>query len=65
MKIYFTVEHEDEPITNFRVAEAVVNLCNEGFDLDSDAVAKMILLQNEARAKAELNSVMGIREVSE
>ena len=46
MKIYFTAEHEDEVITNFRVAEAVVNLCGEDFCLDSEAIAKMILLQN-------------------
>ena len=51
MKIYFTAD-KDETITNFRVAEAVINLCNEEFALDSEAVAKMILLENEARAIA-------------
>ena len=47
MKIYFNAE-TDEVITNFRVAEAVVNLCNERFELDTEAVAKMILLQVDA-----------------
>ena len=56
MKIFFKAE-TDEKITNFRVAEAVINLCKEDFDLDSDAVAKMILLQNEANAKAVLNGI--------
>lgn len=44
MKIFFRLE-TDEKITNFRVAEAVVNLCNEGYELDAEAIAKMILLQ--------------------
>lgn len=52
MKIYFTAD-ENETITNFRIAEAVINLCNEGYDLNSEAVAKMILLENEAQGIAK------------
>ena len=44
MKIYFNAE-TDEVITNFRLAEAVVNLCNGCFEIDAETVAKMILLQ--------------------
>lgn len=47
MKIYFNAE-TDEVITNFRVAEAVVDLCSNRFELDAEAVAKMILLQVDA-----------------
>jgi hypothetical protein len=56
MKIYFECD-EDERMTNFRVAEAVINLCNKSWELDAEAVAKMILLQVEAerRDKDELH----------
>lgn len=47
MKIYFNAE-TDEVITNFRVAEAVVDLCSNRFELDAEVVAKMILLQVDA-----------------
>ena len=51
MNIYFKCDAE-EKMTNFRVAEAVINLCNEGWELSAEAVANMILLQIEAdRAK--------------
>ena len=46
MNIYFKCD-EGENMTNFRVAEAVINLCNEGWELSAEAVAKMILLQVE------------------
>jgi hypothetical protein len=46
MKIYFNVE-TGEVITNFRVAEAVIDLCSNRFELDAETVAKMILLQVE------------------
>lgn len=45
MRIHFNFEHEDEKMTNFRVAEAVINLCKEGWELDAETIAKMILLQ--------------------
>lgn len=48
MKIYFSCE-TDEKITNFRVAEAVFDLCTTNLDLDAEAVAKMILLQIDAK----------------
>ena len=56
MNIYFKCDAE-ENMTNFRVAEAVINLCNESWELDAEAVAKMILLQVEAerRDKDELH----------
>ena len=45
MTIYCNLD-EGEKITNFRVAEAVINLCNErGWALDSKKIAKMILVQ--------------------
>ena len=47
MKIYFNAE-PDEVITNFRVGEAVVDLCDQRFELDAEAIAKMILLQVDA-----------------
>ena len=48
MKIYFNLE-ENETSNNFRVAEAVFNLCDKCWELDAEAVAKMILLQVDAR----------------
>lgn len=47
MNIYFKCD-KGETITNFRVAEAVINLCNEGWELSAETVAKMILLQIDA-----------------
>ena len=45
MKIYFVLD-VDEKMTNFRVAESVVNLCNENNrELSAETVAKMMLLQ--------------------
>lgn len=41
-----------ETLTNFRVAEAVINLCSKNhsiIELDAETVAKMILLQLDAR----------------
>lgn len=42
MKIYFTCD-EGERMTNFRVAEAIVNLCNESWNIDAETIAEMIL----------------------
>lgn len=44
MQIYYNLD-EEEKITNFRVAESVVNLCTTEYELDAEAIAKMILLQ--------------------
>lgn len=44
MKIYFECD-EGENMTNFRVAEAIVNLCDLHWELNAETVAKMILLQ--------------------
>ena len=48
MQIYYHL-HEEEKITNFRVAESVVNLCTTECELDAEAIAKMILLQIDAK----------------
>lgn len=39
---------KDEKISNFRVAEAVLHLCNE-CKLDAEIIAKMILLEVELK----------------
>lgn len=48
MKILFNLEVGEE-MTNFRIAEAVVNLCEEGWndcgDVNAEVIARMILLQ--------------------
>ena len=48
MQIYYNLD-EGEKITNFRVAESVVNLCTTNYELDAGAIAKMILLQVDAK----------------
>lgn len=56
MRIEYHFEHENEKITNFQIAEAVLNLC-DGDDnhsgLDAEVVAKMLLLQIDARKGGE------------
>ena len=52
MQIYYHLD-EEEKITNFRVAESVVNLCATEFELDAEAIAKMILLQIDAKKGGE------------
>jgi hypothetical protein len=52
MRIEFHYEDESEKITNFRLAEAVLNLCNSGFnnkEFDAEVIAKMLLLEVDAR----------------
>ena len=46
MNIYFKCD-ANEKITNFRVAESVINLCNEDWELNAETVANMMLLQIE------------------
>ncbi len=49
MNIEFHLENGNEKMTNFRIAEAIINLCNDTHptcnELDAEVVAKMILLQ--------------------
>ncbi len=49
MNITFNLEHGNEEITNFRIAEAIINLCDDEHEscdgLNAETVAKMILLQ--------------------
>lgn len=59
MKILFECD-ADEEITNFRVAEAVCDLCLGQWNLDAEAIAKMILLYVEAGKRSEQR----LREVS-
>ena len=48
MNVYFKCD-ANEKITNFRVAESVINLCNnEDWELNAETVANMILLQIES-----------------
>lgn len=55
MRIMFhldQIEGKPEELTNFRVAEAVTELCDRDFNnngLNAEVVAKMILLQIDAR----------------
>ena len=51
MEICYHLENGNEKITNFRIAEAILKLCDEYFnhnELDAEVVAKMILLQVDA-----------------
>ena len=52
MKIYFNLD-PDENITNFRVAEAVVDLCKGNWNLNAEAIAKMILVQIDVKMPEE------------
>ena len=51
MNIEFHLENGNEKVTNFRIAEAIVNLCDDTHPtcdkLNAEVVAKMILLQIE------------------
>ena len=45
-----------ETLTNFRIAEAIINICDEDYNdegLNAEVVAKMILLQIDARKGGE------------
>lgn len=50
MTIYY---EKDEKVSNFCVAEAVFNLCQEGWGLNAETIAKMIFLQVEEKTKGE------------
>lgn len=52
MRIAYHADDGNDKITNFKVAEAIVDLCNDEHEsckeLDAEIVAKMILLQINA-----------------
>jgi hypothetical protein len=52
MTISFNLDR-DENINNFRVAEAVVDLCEGDLDLNAEAIAKMILVQVNVKKSEE------------
>ena len=54
MKIYFNLEHAGDKLTNFRIAEEIVNICNERYELNAEAIAKMILIQIDAKKSEEI-----------
>lgn len=49
MRITFRLDDGNDKITNFKVAEAIIDLCKDNpcscRELDAEIVAKMILLQ--------------------
>jgi hypothetical protein len=51
MKIEYRYEHEKDKMTNFALAQAIIDVCDEGYNiegLDAEVVAKMVLLQIDA-----------------
>jgi hypothetical protein len=57
MYVTFNLEHGNEKMTNFRIAEAVINLCDDTHEscecLNAEIVAKMILLQKGGANNAQ------------
>jgi hypothetical protein len=52
MRITYHLDAGNEKMTNFKIAEAIIELCDEGFNntgLDAEVVAKMILLEIDKR----------------
>ena len=51
MRITYHLDDGNDKITNFKVAEAVIELCNDGHEtcreLNAETIAKMILLQTD------------------
>lgn len=51
MRITYHLDDGNDKITNFKIAEAIIDLCNDGCEtcreLDAETVAKMILLQTD------------------
>lgn len=51
MRITFRRDDENDKITNFKVAEAIIDLCNDNHnscrELGAEIIAKMILLQTD------------------
>lgn len=61
MRITFRLDNENDKITNFKVAEAIIDLCNDNHnscrELDAEIVAKMILLQIGTSEGDDLNDL--------
>lgn len=59
MHITFNLENGNEKITNFKIAESIIDLCEDEHetsqDLDAEVVAKMILLQIGEKKEGKLN----------
>lgn len=57
MYIIWQLEHNNEKVTNFNMAEAVVKFCDDTHEscegLDAEIVAKMILLQKGGDQNAQ------------
>lgn len=52
MRITYNLDDGNEKMTNFKIAEAIIELCDEDFNntgLDAEVVAKMILLEIDKR----------------
>ena len=51
MRITYHLDDGNDKITNFKIAEAIIELCNDEHEtcqeLDAETVAKMILLQTD------------------
>ena len=51
MRIAYHLDDGNDKITNFKIAEAIIDLCNDEHEtcreLDAETVAKMILLQTD------------------
>ena len=49
MRIAYNLDDGNDKMTNFKIAEAIIDLCNDEHEtcreLDAEIVAKMILLQ--------------------
>jgi hypothetical protein len=52
MRITYHLDDGNDKITNFKIAEAIIDLCNDEHEtcreLNAETVAKMILLQIDA-----------------
>ena len=51
MRIVYHLDDENDKITNFKIAESVIDICNDTHEtcreLNAEIVAKMILLQTD------------------
>jgi hypothetical protein len=57
----YHLDHEKENITNFNIAQAVIELCDDTHptcnELNAEVVAKMILLQIDAMKEGAKNDL--------
>ena len=58
MRIRYHLDDENDKITNFKISEAIIDLCNDDHEtcreLDAETVAKMILLQIDTLRGGEM-----------